>query len=141
MKKLFILFALIVISLTYGYSQTVKNISTEDFKKQIWDYTTNKEWKYLGDKPVIIDLYADWCPPCKKLAPILEELQKEYGKKIQIYKIDVDKNPAIAQLFAARSIPMLVFIPTQGEPTKMVGLQPKEQLKKIIDEKLLNQKK
>ena len=141
MRKLIIIIVLTALSATYGFSQAIKNLNTDEFKKFIWDYTTNKEWTYRGEIPAIIDLYADWCPPCKKLGPILEDLQKEYGRKIQIYKIDVDKNPAIAQLFAARSIPMLIFIPMKGEPTKIVGLQPKEKLRELIDEKLLPAKK
>ena len=95
-----------------------------------------KDWKYLGDKPAIIDMYATWCPPCKKLSPILEEIQKEYGDKLQIYKVDVDKEPALAQLFNASSIPLMLFIPENGKPFTVTGLRPKEQITDIINEKL-----
>lgn len=116
--------------------QTVKNLTTKEFKEQVWDFEKNKDWKYEGDKPAIIDLYANWCPPCKKLSPILEEIQKQYGKKIQIYKVDVDKEPQLAQLFNASSIPMMIFVPKSGKPFAVTGLRPQEQIEQIIAEKL-----
>lgn len=117
-------------------AQTVKHLNTDEFKKEVWDYSKNKDWKYLGDKPAIVDLYATWCPPCKKLSPILEQIQKDYGKKIQIYKVDVDKEPELAKLFNASSIPMMIFIPKEGKPFAVTGLRPKEQIEQIIKEKL-----
>ena len=117
-------------------AQEVKSLTDEEFKKEIWNYTDNKDWKFLGDKPAIIDLYATWCPPCKKLAPILEQVQKEYGEKIQIYKVDVDKEKAISQLFNVKSIPVMVFIPRDGKPFTVVGLRPQNQIEQIIQEKL-----
>ena len=138
MKKLFILsIILCVLGITnVTQAQEVKPLSTADFKKEIWDFSTNKDWKYLGDKPAIVDLYATWSPPCKKLSPILEKIQKDYGKKIQIYKADVDKEPELARLFNATSIPMMVFIPQNGKPFIVTGLRPQEQLEQIIHEKL-----
>lgn len=118
-------------------AQTVKELNTEEFKNSIWNFEKNKEWKYSGDKPAIIDLYATWCGPCKRLAPILAEIQKDYGNKIQIYKVDTDKETALARLFNVRSIPLMVFIPKKGEPFLVSGLRPKEQLVQIINEKLL----
>ena len=105
MKKTWILLLIFFSAgiLSYADAQSVKNLNTKEFKVQIWDFEKNKDWKYLGDKPAIIDMYATWCPPCKKLSPILEEIQKEYGDKLQIYKVDVDKEPALAQLFNASS--------------------------------------
>lgn len=117
-------------------AQEVKALNTADFKKEIWDYKANKDWKYVGDKPAIVDLYATWCPPCKKLSPILSQIQKDYGKKLQIYKIDVDKDPEIAQLFNATSIPMMIFIPKDGKPFAVTGLRPQDQIEQIITEKL-----
>lgn len=138
MKKLFILsIILCVLGITKVIqAQEVKHLSTADFKKEIWNFSTNKDWKYLGDKPAIVDLYATWCPPCKKLSPILEQIQKDYGKKIQIYKVDVDKEPELARLFNATNIPMMVFIPQNGKPFIVTGLRPQEQLEQIIHEKL-----
>lgn len=137
MKSIIILiFFFLAASFTPAKAQSVKNLTTSEFKEQIWDFSTNKDWKYKGDKPAIIDLFATWCPPCKKLSPILEEIQKQYGDKIQIYKIDVDKEPAIAQLFNATSIPMMIFIPKNGKPFTVTGLRPQEQIEQIITERL-----
>lgn len=117
-------------------AQTVKQLTTQQFKEQVWNFDTNKEWKYIGTKPAIIDLYANWCGPCKKLAPILEEIQKEYGSNLQVYKVDVDKETTLAQIFNASSIPLLIFIPKEGQPVAVAGLRPKEQLVQIITEQL-----
>lgn len=117
--------------------QTVKDMTTQEFKDLIWNYEKNKEWKFAGKKPVIIDLYATWCGPCKRLAPILSEIQKDYGDKIQIYKVDTDKERELARLFNASSIPLMVFIHLKGDPFLVPGLRPKEQLVQIINEKLL----
>ena len=138
MKKTWILLLIFFSAgiLSYADAQSVKNLNTKEFKVQIWDFEKNKDWKYLGDKPAIIDMYATWCPPCKKLSPILEEIQKEYGDKLQIYKVDVDKEPALAQLFNASSIPLMLFIPENGKPFTVTGLRPKEQITDIINEKL-----
>ena len=138
MKKTWILLLIFFSAgiLSYADAQSVKNLNTKEFKVQIWDFEKNKDWKYLGDKPAIIDMYATWCPPCKKLSPILEEIQKEYGDKLQIYKVNVDKEPALAQLFNASSIPLMLFIPKNGKPFTVTGLRPKEQITDIINDKL-----
>lgn len=137
MKNLILLAALIIgCSFSTVKAQTVQNITTKEFQELIWNFSKDKDWKYLGDKPAIIDLYATWCPPCKKLSPILEEIQKEYGKKIQIYKVDVDKEPQLAQLFNASSIPLMIFIPKNGKPFAVAGLRPKEQIVEMITDKL-----
>ncbi|PKP23219.1 MAG: thioredoxin [Bacteroidetes bacterium HGW-Bacteroidetes-21] len=108
------------------------HLTQETFKKEVFDYTASKEWKYLGNKPAIIDFYADWCRPCKMLAPTLEELQKEYGGKIQIYKVNTDKNPELSNAFGIQGIPALLFIPATGEPQMSTGLLPKETLESNI---------
>ena len=95
------------------------------------------EWKYKGTKPAIIDLYADWCGPCRQTAPIMKELAKEYAGKIVIYKVDVDKEKELAALFNATSIPLFVFIPMNGEPQLFRGAADKATYKKAIDEFLL----
>lgn len=138
MKKTIVLLIAIFAAATFTsvQAQTVKHLTTEEFKKEIWNYSSDKDWKYLGDKPAIIDLYATWCPPCKKLSPILEEIQKQYGKKIQIYKVDVDKESELARLFNASSIPLMVFIPKDGKPFTITGLRPQEQIEQLIGEKL-----
>ena len=138
MKKTIVLLIAIFAAATFTsvQAQTVKHLTTEEFKKEIWNSSSDKDWKYLGDKPAIIDLYATWCPPCKKLSPILEEIQKQYGKKIQIYKVDVDKESELARLFNASSIPLMVFIPKDGKPFTITGLRPQEQIQQLIGEKL-----
>ena len=138
MKKILILSIAICLTgfLQVIHAQEVKHLTTAEFKKEIWNFSDNKDWKYLGDKPAIVDLYATWCPPCKKLSPILEQIQKDYGKKIQIYKVDVDKEPELAQLFNASSIPMMIFIPKDGKPFSVTGLRPQDQIEQIIKEKL-----
>lgn len=139
MKNTFILLTVLSF-LAFSFStkaQTVKELTTQEFKEKIWNFDTAKEWKYLGDKPAIIDLYATWCGPCKRLAPILTEIQKDYGNKIQIYKTDTDKEKQLARLFNVSSIPLMVFIPKKGQPFLVSGLRPKEQLVQIINEKLL----
>lgn len=107
------------------------------FIKDVFDYQTSKEWKYKGNKPAIIDLYADWCGPCKMTAPIMKALAKEYAGKIVIYKVNVDKEKELAALFNASSIPLFVFIPMEGEPQLFRGAADKATYKKAIDEFLL----
>lgn len=107
------------------------------FLKDVFDYQTSKEWKYKGDKPAIIDLYADWCGPCRMTAPIMKSLAKEYAGKIVIYKVNVDKEKELAALFNATSIPLFVFIPMKGEPQLLRGAANKATYKKAIDEFLL----
>lgn len=107
------------------------------FLKDVFDYQTSKEWKYKGDKPAIIDLYADWCGPCRMTAPIMKSLAKEYAGKIVIYKVNVDKEKELAALFNASSIPLFVFIPMKGEPQLFRGAASKATYKKAIDEFLL----
>ena len=111
-------------------------MTTEEFKKEIWDFEQSKDWKYLGDKPAIINLHAAWCPPCKKLSPILDELQKKYKGQLLIHMVDVDQEPQIALLFNATTIPLMVFIPERGKPIHIAGLRPKEQLEQIMLERL-----
>lgn len=107
------------------------------FLKDVFDYQTSKEWKYKGNKPAIIDLYADWCGPCRMTAPIMKSLAKEYAGKIVIYKVNVDKEKELAALFNASSIPLFVFIPMKGEPQLFRGAASKATYKKAIDEFLL----
>lgn len=113
-------------------------ITKADFLTKIANYETNpKEWKYLGDKPALIDFYADWCGPCKVVAPILEELAAEYEGKIYIYKVNTEKEEELAAAFGIRSIPSLLFIPMEGQPQMAQGALPKKTLKEAIDSVLL----
>lgn len=115
------------------------HLTKADFLKKVVDYETNpQEWKYLGDKPALIDFYASWCGPCKALAPVLEELAAEYGDQIYIYKIDTEAEQELAAVFGIRSIPTLLFVPMEGKPQMAQGAMPKAALKEAIDKTLLN---
>ena len=111
-------------------------LTTKDFKEKVFNYETEKDWKYEG-LPAIIDFYADWCGPCKMVAPILEELSKEYEGKLVIYKVNTDKEQELSAVFGIQSIPTLLFIGADGEPMMQPGALPKHILKKVIDEQLL----
>jgi len=110
-------------------------LNKTDFLTKVANYEASpEEWNYLGDKPAIIDFYADWCAPCRAIAPVLEELAEEYSDKIYIYKVDTEKEQELAALFGIRSIPSLLFIPLNGTPQMAQGALPKSELKKAIDE-------
>ena len=98
------------------------------------------EWKFEGSRPAIIDFYATWCGPCKAMAPILDSISKDYAGKIDVYKIDVDKESELAGAFGIQSIPTLLMIPAKGEPKILQGAMPKDQLTKIVNEFLLEKK-
>lgn len=113
-------------------------LTQTEFIKKVYDYQTNKsDWKFEGTRPAIIDFYATWCGPCKTIAPILEDIAKEYTGKIDVYKVDVDKEKELAAAFGINSIPALLFIPMKGEPKMQQGAMPKEQFQKIVNEFLL----
>jgi thioredoxin 1 len=110
------------------------------FKERIFNYETEQEWKYAGSVPAIVDFYADWCGPCKAIAPVLEELSNEYKDKLVIYKIDTDKETELSTLFGIQSIPTLLFIPVEGSPMMQKGALPKNALQAVIEERLLSKK-
>ncbi|MBK7290524.1 MAG: thioredoxin [Chitinophagaceae bacterium] len=112
-------------------------MTTQDFKEKIFNWETEADWKYLGELPAIIDFYAEWCGPCKMIAPLLEELSDEYKGKIVIYKVDTDVEQELSAVFGIQSIPTMLFIGADGEPMMQPGALPKHVLKKIIEEKLL----
>ena len=112
----------------------LEHLTSETFKQKVFNYETNKEWKFEGDKPCVIDFYADWCSPCKMVAPILKELGKEYEGKINIYKVDTEDQQEIASVFGIRSIPSILFIPKEGQPQMSAGAMPKESFVKSFDE-------
>lgn len=110
------------------------------FLEKVWDFEKNpEEWIYEGDVPCVIDFYADWCKPCRLVAPIMDDLAKEYDGKVKIYKIDVDKEKKLAQVFQVRSIPSVLFSPKEGRPMMQAGALPKDQYVKIIEDNLLTQ--
>ena len=117
------------------------HLTKEEFLTKVANYEANPtEWKYLGDKPAIIDFYADWCSPCKMIAPILEELAKEYEDKIYIYKVNTEQEQELAGAFGIRSIPSILFVPMEGSPQMAMGALPKNSFKEAIDGVLLGGK-
>ena len=117
----------------------LEHLTKQTFLDKVFNFEVNKEWKFEGDLPVIIDFYADWCGPCKMVAPILEELSQEYAGKINIYKIDTEAEQELAAAFNIRSIPSMLFIPVNGQPQMAVGALPKDALKNAISEVLLQE--
>lgn len=115
----------------------MKNLTKADFKSLVFDYEKSKEWKFEGDKPAIIDFYADWCGPCKMVAPVLEELSNEYKGQVNIYKVDTEAEQELAGVFGIRSIPSILFIPLKNQPQMAQGALPKHTFEKLIKEVLL----
>ncbi len=147
MKKTGIVVLAIMLILTACNAQTNKkqkdmktiHLTKSEFLTKVFNYEANpSEWKYLGDKPAIIDFYADWCGPCKMIAPVLEELAAEYEGQIYIYKINTETEQELAAAFGIRSIPTLLFVPMKGQPQMAQGAMPKTSFKEAIDKVLLN---
>jgi thioredoxin 1 len=120
-----------------GKSGPVVQLTNETFKSDVYNYPVNQQWKYEGKLPAIIDFYATWCGPCKKLSPRLEDLAEKYAGKIIVYKVDVDAEQQLAQSMGIQSMPTLIFIPASGQPQQSVGLVSSETLEKMINEILL----
>ena len=116
--------------------QTV-HLTAKDFKEKVFNYETGKEWKYEGTLPAIVDFYADWCQPCKMVAPVLEDLAREYAGQIMIYKVNTEEEQELASVFGIQSIPTLLFIPKEGQPQAAMGALPKQTFEKAIKDVLL----
>ncbi len=112
----------------------MEKLDKKAFIEKVFDYEKEKEWKYLGTLPAIVDFYADWCGPCKMVTPILEKLSAEYAGKVAIYKVDTDKEQELAGAFGIQSIPSLLFIPQKGEPQMARGALSREAFDKAIAE-------
>ena len=150
MRKFFILislgFTLLLSNCNAGSSDKAKSNNTagavialtnETFKQKVFNYELNKQWKFEGNLPVIIDLYATWCGPCRQLSPRIEEIAKEYAGKIVVYKVDTDVEKQLSQSMGIQSLPTILFIPTKGKPQAAMGALPKDDLVKAINEVLL----
>jgi len=118
----------------------MEHLTTQTFKEKVFNYEVNRDWKFEGDLPCIVDFYADWCGPCKMVAPVLEELSGEYAGRINIYKVDTEKEQELASIFGIRSIPSILFIPKEGQPQMSMGAMPKESFKQAIEDMLLKSK-
>ncbi len=110
----------------------LEHLTKSSFQEKVFNWEKNKDWTYEGSVPCMIDFYADWCSPCKMVAPILEELQQEYGDKLVIYKVDTEAERELAGIFGIQSIPSLLFVPMDGQPQMAMGALPKETFKKAI---------
>jgi thioredoxin len=115
----------------------MEHLTKATFKEKIFDYEKNQDWKFEGKIPAIIDFYADWCGPCKMVAPVLEELSKEYEGKIDIYKVNTEQEQELAAAFGIRSIPSILFIPMNEQPQMSAGALPKASFVKAINDILL----
>jgi len=113
-----------------------EKLTTDEFKKKVFDFEANQAWKFEGDLPCIIDFYADWCGPCKMVSPILDALSQEYAGKINVYKVNTDEEQALSSAFGIQSIPSLLFVPKQGEPRMSMGALPKPQILKAMKDVL-----
>ncbi|HOY31021.1 MAG TPA: thioredoxin [Bacteroidales bacterium] len=118
----------------------MEHLTAETFKQKVFNYEINTEWKFEGSKPCIIDFYADWCGPCRMVAPVLEELSNEYKDQIDIFKIDTEQEQELAGAFGIQSIPSILFVPMQGPPQMTMGALPKQTFIQVINEVLLPKK-
>ena len=139
MKKIILILVALVLIIPL-VSEEVKtkpeHLTLETFKEKVFDFKHEKEWNFKGDIPAIIDFYADWCGPCKRVAPIMEELAIEYNGKVKIYKVDTEDQKQLAAIFGIRSIPSILFIPVGEQPQMSTGALPKESFVQMIEEVL-----
>ena len=116
----------------------VKHLTYNEFLKKVWDFEKNPNtFIYKGELPAIIDFYADWCGPCRRVAPIMEKLAEEYDGKLLVYKVNTDQERGLSAAFQVKSIPMVLFIPLEGQPTMQVGALPEEGYRKVVEEQLI----
>ena len=116
----------------------VKHLTYNEFIRKVWDFEKNPTtFKYKGKHPAIVDFYADWCNPCRRVAPIMEKLAEEYDGQLLVYKVNTDQERELSAAFQVKSIPMVLFIPKEGQPMMQVGAMPEESYRKVVEEKLL----
>jgi thioredoxin len=114
-----------------------EHLTKETFLNKVFNYEQNKEWKFEGNIPCVIDFWAPWCGPCKAVGPVIDELSKEYEGKVNFYKVNTDEEQELAGAFGIRSIPSLLFVPMSGQPKMAVGALPKDAMKQAVQEELL----
>ena len=115
----------------------MEHLTKESFLQKIFNFEQNEEWEFAGELPCVIDFYADWCGPCKMVAPVLEELSKEYAGKVDFYKVDTDAEQELAAAFGIRSIPSILFCPAEGKPQMAMGALPKHAILQAIKDVLM----
>ena len=140
MKKIIVILFLSAIASMPLWAEDVVYITTEQFRARIFDYKAEKDWKYKGNKPCVIDFYTTWCGPCKRLAPIMEEMSQKYCDQVVFFKADTERERELAYVFGINSIPQVLYIPVEGKPMLLKGLYPKDEIERIIDEFLLGKK-
>ena len=138
MKRLYIFFFVLTCALAGAKAQEVQYLTTQEFKNKVFDYTKDSVWHYKGSVPCIVDFYATWCGPCRRLAPVMDELAKTYKGKVLFYKVDTDKERELAYYFQVTSIPTLLFVPVGKQPRLSKGAPPKEMLEQAIEEVLID---
>ena len=145
--KFLLIIPLMLLTVTCSNAQSkgdgeVVMLNKADFLVKVFNYEEqSEEWKYKGEKPCIIDFYADWCGPCKMIAPIMQELAAEYKDEIIFYKIDTDVEQELAAVFGISSIPLVLYVPMEGQPQAALGARPKEDMVEIINAILLDKEK
>lgn len=144
MKRFFlILMAVVAIGFTAHAQEKeveskVKHLTYKEFLSKVWDFEKDPTtFKYKGKQPAIVDFYADWCGPCRRVAPIMEKLAEEYDGRLLVYKVNTDQERELSQAFQVKSIPMVLFIPKEGQPMMQVGALPEEGYRKVVEEQLL----
>jgi thioredoxin len=144
MKKT-ILLAMVILATTFTAcaqdkkdESKVKQLTYKEFLKKVWNFENNPNtFVYKGKLPAVIDFYADWCGPCRRVAPVMEKLAEEYDGQLLVYKINVDQEKELANAFQVKSIPMVLFIPMEGQPMMQVGAMQEAEYKKVVDEQLI----
>lgn len=141
MKRILFILIWLTLSNLPMMADDVVYLTTAQFCERVFDYKTERDWNFRGNKPCVIDFYTTWCGPCKRLAPIMEELSQTYCDRVTFYKVDTERERELAYVFGINSIPQVLYIPMEGKPMLLQGLYPKENIIQIIDEFLLKEKK
>ena len=111
----------------------IQHINANYMREHIYDFEAHPDtFVYKGDKPAIIDFYADWCRPCRQLAPKLQEVADRYADQLVVYKVNVDENPQLVALFGVQSIPMVLFVPLNDLPYKSLGDLPMDHIEGLL---------
>ena len=143
-KTILIITVLIAVSITACAQDKkdeskVKQLTYKEFTKKVWDFEKDPNtFNYKGKLPAVIDFYADWCGPCRRVAPIMEKMAEEYEDDLTIYKVNVDEETGLAHMFKVKGLPVIYFIPTSGKYIKRHdGLPSEADLRQIIEKQLL----